>query len=667
MSGSSSVRSSRCSARADADGALAAGRAARSTAATCWSAPGRRRSGWARCSRRASARWRPPTGPGGAPAVRRRGRARDQRAARPPPPHAAPRSGRPNGPAAPTPRGRPPSTRCARWPPQDAYANLVLPGLLRERRITGRDAGLRHRAGLRHAAHARPVRRGAGRVRQPRRWTSSTTGCWTRCGSACTSCWACACPRTPRSARPSRWSGTGSGTAPAGWPTRCCARSPSGTSTTGSRAVAPDAAADPLGHLADRAQPPAVGGPGDARGAGGAGRASRAAGRRARRAARRGQRRAARSPWWPGPGWPSRPSCWPPAARPGRWSPYAVRWPAGDPGSAGGRAARAGPGCRTRAASWSPPRWRTRPLDGRDERWLDLCAGPGGKAALLGALAARRGATADRGRAGAAPGRPGAVTRWPRSATPCRCAPRTAGRSASRSRRRTTGCWSTSRAAGWVRCAGDRRRAGGATPADLATLAPLQRALLSSAPGRRPARRRGRLRHLLAARGGDPAGGGRRAAPARRTSSCWTPSGLVPVPDAQGRRLRGPSSCGRTGTAPTRCSSPCSGAADLVVRHQHRAGQQPEHEVARRPARRSRPRCRRTRRPGAAACRPGPRRAARPADCRAMHGAEDPPAVGVVRRVLQQAWSRPRPRRRPATRPAIISTTAGPRCAQASG
>jgi 16S rRNA (cytosine967-C5)-methyltransferase len=32
------------------------------------------------------------------------------------------------------------------------------------------------------------------------------------------------------------------------------------------------------------------------------------------------------------------------------------------------------------------------PVDGRDERWLDLCAGPGGKAALLAALAAARGA-----------------------------------------------------------------------------------------------------------------------------------------------------------------------------------------------------------------------------------------------------------------------------------
>ncbi|HEY2765139.1 MAG TPA: transcription antitermination factor NusB [Pseudonocardiaceae bacterium] len=35
------------------------------------------------------------------------------------------------------------------------------------------------------------------------------------------------------------------------------------------------------------------------------------------------------------------------------------------------------------------------PLDGPDTRWLDLCAGPGGKAALLGALAATQGAALD--------------------------------------------------------------------------------------------------------------------------------------------------------------------------------------------------------------------------------------------------------------------------------
>jgi 16S rRNA (cytosine967-C5)-methyltransferase len=33
------------------------------------------------------------------------------------------------------------------------------------------------------------------------------------------------------------------------------------------------------------------------------------------------------------------------------------------------------------------------PLAGRDERWLDMCAGPGGKTALLAAIAAERGAT----------------------------------------------------------------------------------------------------------------------------------------------------------------------------------------------------------------------------------------------------------------------------------
>jgi 16S rRNA (cytosine967-C5)-methyltransferase len=35
------------------------------------------------------------------------------------------------------------------------------------------------------------------------------------------------------------------------------------------------------------------------------------------------------------------------------------------------------------------------PVTGTDERWLDLCAGPGGKAALLGALASMSGATLD--------------------------------------------------------------------------------------------------------------------------------------------------------------------------------------------------------------------------------------------------------------------------------
>lgn len=72
----------------------------------------------------------------------------------------------------------------------------------------------------------------------------------------------------------------------------------------------------------------------------------------------------------------------------GRWSPYAVYLDGGDPGKLEpvreGMAAVQDEGSQlvalalTRAA-----------LDGPDDgRWLDLCAGPGGKAALLGAIAA---------------------------------------------------------------------------------------------------------------------------------------------------------------------------------------------------------------------------------------------------------------------------------------
>ncbi|MFI6643101.1 RsmB/NOP family class I SAM-dependent RNA methyltransferase [Streptomyces sp. NPDC050504] len=77
---------------------------------------------------------------------------------------------------------------------------------------------------------------------------------------------------------------------------------------------------------------------------------------------------------------------------PGRWSPYAVRMAeGGEPGAlapvAEGRAGVQDEGSQLVAIALA-----NAPLEGRDERWLDGCAGPGGKAALLGALAARRGA-----------------------------------------------------------------------------------------------------------------------------------------------------------------------------------------------------------------------------------------------------------------------------------
>jgi 16S rRNA (cytosine967-C5)-methyltransferase len=75
---------------------------------------------------------------------------------------------------------------------------------------------------------------------------------------------------------------------------------------------------------------------------------------------------------------------------PGRWSPYSVVVH-GDPGTWGavrdGRAGVQDEGSQLVAAAAAAA-----PLDGPDLRWLDLCAGPGGKAALLGALARLRGA-----------------------------------------------------------------------------------------------------------------------------------------------------------------------------------------------------------------------------------------------------------------------------------
>jgi len=78
---------------------------------------------------------------------------------------------------------------------------------------------------------------------------------------------------------------------------------------------------------------------------------------------------------------------------PGAFSPYAVYLPAGAPGDlpaiATGRAHVQDEGSQLVALALAGA-----PLpDGPDRRWLDLCAGPGGKAALLGGLAGQRGAT----------------------------------------------------------------------------------------------------------------------------------------------------------------------------------------------------------------------------------------------------------------------------------
>ncbi|MDX3526264.1 transcription antitermination factor NusB [Streptomyces sp. ID05-39B] len=80
------------------------------------------------------------------------------------------------------------------------------------------------------------------------------------------------------------------------------------------------------------------------------------------------------------------------AAVAGRWSPYAVRLTeGGEPGAIDAvRSGRAG--VQDEGSQLVALALANAPLDGSDAHWLDGCAGPGGKAALLAALAAERGA-----------------------------------------------------------------------------------------------------------------------------------------------------------------------------------------------------------------------------------------------------------------------------------
>ncbi|MCK0115486.1 rRNA small subunit methyltransferase B [Isoptericola sp. S6320L] len=77
---------------------------------------------------------------------------------------------------------------------------------------------------------------------------------------------------------------------------------------------------------------------------------------------------------------------------PGRWAPTARVLAAGTDPAALGPVSDGRAGVQDEGSQLVTLALAATPLEGRDERWLDLCAGPGGKAALLGALAARQGA-----------------------------------------------------------------------------------------------------------------------------------------------------------------------------------------------------------------------------------------------------------------------------------
>jgi len=89
------------------------------------------------------------------------------------------------------------------------------------------------------------------------------------------------------------------------------------------------------------------------------------------------------------PGGPPRAEIMPEGAEPTRWSPYGFTLAGGDPAAlvATGTAA-----VQDEASQLAAIALATAPIDGQDRLWLDMAAGPGGKARLLYGLAEEAGA-----------------------------------------------------------------------------------------------------------------------------------------------------------------------------------------------------------------------------------------------------------------------------------
>ena len=266
----------------------------------------------------------------------------------------------------------------------DAYANLVLPGMLRDDGPARPGRRVRDRADVRHAAHGRHPRRDhrhrrrpggrAHRPAGPRRAAARRLPAAATRGSPAHA----AVSSTVDLVRPRR-----PGAAPAS-PTRSCARSPSPTCDEWLARSRPTRARR-SGRLSRRDHAPStVDRAGIRRGARRRSRRDRrgcsprtTSGRRCTCALGRAGSTAIES------GADFR------AARRARFSPYAVYLPGGGARRHRGDPQTGGHTYRTRVRSW----WRLAAdggarSTGPDERWLDLCAGPGGKAGLLGALAA---------------------------------------------------------------------------------------------------------------------------------------------------------------------------------------------------------------------------------------------------------------------------------------
>ena len=389
-----------------------------SNAARCW--PARRPRRWcsARCGRPARRRWRPPTGRAACASSRRSGWHDGGRSRSGPPRRPAarvrpaararrsriPAGGGPRRPHRPRAPRRPAAVDPARQAAyeaiaavhrDDAYANLALREILRGMRLHGRDAafateltyGTLRSLGTLDAivAAVAGAGRGPDRPADPRRAAARGVPAAVHPGAGA------------RRGRPDRRPGPGGGAGRDRLRQRGDARHRRDRSGRLAGRLAPGYDADPVGHLAVvhnhpewivRAFAEALGGDLEETArlliednqppAGAPVRPTRPD--RRGRARRRGGRRSGRL--LAVRGLPAR-------RRPGRPRRRARR--------AGARAGRG-------FASWWRPRCRRRRSTAGTRRWLDLCAGPGGKAGLLGCArrAARR--RGHRGRGGRAPG-----------------------------------------------------------------------------------------------------------------------------------------------------------------------------------------------------------------------------------------------------------------------
>ena len=271
----------------------------------------------------------------------------------------------------------------------------------------------------------------------------------------------------------------------------------------------------------------------------------------------------------------SRPRCWPTTPRPrctwspgaidrdalveesggepGPWSPFAVRLHGGDPGRLpsvrSGAAAVQDEGSQLAALLLARA-----PLEGPDAAWLDMCAGPGGKAGLLAAVRPDgvRLTAADRAPHRAELVRPGAGRRGRRRGARRR-------RHASRRGRRLVRPGAARRAV--HRPGRAAPPSGGALAADAGRRPAAGRAA-DGAAGQRAARRcgvGGVVAYVTCSpHTAETVGGGRRGRrPGRRRGAArWRRCSRR----CRTWRAATTGSCGRTGTAPTRCSWPCSAA-----------------------------------------------------------------------------------------------------------